>query len=49
MRNKVGMNEKDTKQIVDEIFGDNGLIGLIDSQLLFFHCKGILDSDFLAL
>jgi hypothetical protein len=26
MRNKVGMNEKDTKQVVDEIFGDNGLI-----------------------
>jgi hypothetical protein len=26
MRNKVGMNEKATKQVVDEIFGDNGLI-----------------------
>jgi hypothetical protein len=26
MRNKVGMGEKATKQVVDEIFGDNGLI-----------------------
>ena len=26
MRNKVGMKEKATKQVVDEIFGDNGLI-----------------------
>jgi hypothetical protein len=24
MRNKVGMNEKATKQVVDEIFDDNG-------------------------
>ena len=26
LKNKVGMNEKNTKKVVDDIFGENGLI-----------------------
>jgi hypothetical protein len=45
MRNKVGMNEKATKQVVDEIFGDNGLIEA-DTTVVFTKQVNIIESKY---
>lgn len=48
MRNKVGMNEKATKQVVDEIFGDNGLIEA-DTTVEFTKQVNIIESKYQAM
>ena len=48
MRNKVGMNEKATKQVVDEIFGDNGLIEA-DTTVKFTKQVNIIESKYQAM
>jgi hypothetical protein len=48
MRNKVEMNEKATKQVVDEIFGDNGLIEA-DTTVVFTKQVNIIESKYQAI
>jgi hypothetical protein len=48
MRNKVGMNEKATKQVVDEIFDDNGLIEA-DATVEFTKQVNIIESKYQAM
>ena len=48
MRNKVGMNEKATQQVVDEIFGDNGLIEA-NTTVEFTKQVNIIESKYQAM
>ena len=48
MRNKVEMNEKATKQVVDEIFGDNGLIEA-NTTVEFTKQVNIIESKYQAM